>query len=192
MTMAFEIQRQPFVQILHDGHGHWLTISSIGGKPGNTDISVYDSMYLSVGSYTKKQIAAIVCSKENTITLSMRNVQLQAGGSDCGVFAIAFATALANNINPCECCFKQDAMRDHLRRCLESGKLTMFPLVKSRMPRKMVRHVDIIELYCSCRMPEVPPMVECSKCKEWYHIKCVSVPKRALENQSIAWYCKNC
>ena len=45
MTMAFEVQCQPFVQILHDGHGHWLTISSIGGKQGNTDISVYDSMY---------------------------------------------------------------------------------------------------------------------------------------------------
>ena len=61
MTMTFEIQRQPlnFVQILHDGHGHWLTISSIGGKPGNMDISVYDSMYPFVGSYTKKQIAAI-------------------------------------------------------------------------------------------------------------------------------------
>ena len=84
MMMTFQIQRQPFVQILHDGHGHWLTISSIGGKPGNTDISVYDSMYLSGGSYAKKQIAAIVCSKENTITLNMRNVQLQAGGSDCG------------------------------------------------------------------------------------------------------------
>ena len=54
MSMAFEIQRQPFVQILHDGHGHWLTISSISGKPGNRDISVYDSMYPSVGSYTKK------------------------------------------------------------------------------------------------------------------------------------------
>ena len=83
-------------------------------------------MYPSVGSYTKKQIAAIVCSKENTITLNIMvsNVQLQAGGSDCGVFAIAFATALANNINPYECCFKQDAMWDHLPRCLESGKLS--------------------------------------------------------------------
>ena len=59
MIMAFEIQYQPFVQILHDGHGHWLTISSIGGKPRNTDISIYGSMYPSVGSYTKKQIAAI-------------------------------------------------------------------------------------------------------------------------------------
>ena len=78
MTMAFEIQRQPFVQILIDGHGHWLTMSSIGGKPGNRDISVYDSIFPSVGSYTKKQIAAIVCSKEKTITLKMRNVQMQA------------------------------------------------------------------------------------------------------------------
>ena len=51
----------------------WLTISSTDGKPGNTDISVYDSMYPSVGSYTKKQIAAIVCSKENTITLNMKS-----------------------------------------------------------------------------------------------------------------------
>ena len=179
--MAFEIQRQPFVQILHDGHGHWLTISGIGGKPGNTDISVYDSIYLSVGSYAKKEIAAIVCSKENTITLNMKNVQLQ-------------ATALANNINPCECCFKQDAMRDHLPCCLESGKLTMFPLVKRQMPRKVVRHVDIIELYCSCRMPEVPPMVECSKCKEWYHIKYVSAyPKEHWRTKVLTGsYCKNC
>ena len=122
----------------------------------------------------------------------MKNVQLQAGGSDCGVFAIAFVTALANNNNPCECCFKQDAMRDHLRHRLESGKLTMFPVVERRMPRKLVRHVDIIELYCSCRMPKVPPMVECSKCKEWYHTNCVTVSKRALENQNIDWYCKNC
>ena len=192
MTMAFEIQRQPFVQILHDGHGHWLTITSIGGKPGNADLSIYDSMYPSVGSYTKKQIAAIVCSEENKITLNLMNVQLQAGGSDCGLFAIAFATALANNVNPCNCCFKQDAMRDHLRHSLESGKLTMFPMLKNWMPRKAVRCVEVIDIYCSCRMPEVPPMVECSKCKLWYHVKCVSVPKRALENPSIDWYCKNC
>ena len=160
-------------------------------------------MYPSVGSYTKKQVAAIVCSKENTITLNMRNVQLQAGGSDCGVFAIAFATALANNINPCECCFKQDAMRDHLQCCLESGKLTMFPLVKRRMPRKVVHHVDIIEFHCSCQMPEVPPMVECSKCKEWYHIKCVSVyPKEHWRTKVLTgtvktvkfvyYYCNHC
>ena len=102
-----------------------------------------------------------------------------------GVFAIAFATALSNNINPCECCFKHDAMRDHLQHSLESGRLTMFPLLKCRMPRKVVQHIDIIKLYCSCLLPEVPPMVECSKCRQWYHIKCVSVPKRALENSSI-------
>ena len=73
----------------------------------------------------------------------------------------------------------------------ESGNLTMFPMAKDRMPREVVRRVDTI-IYCSCRMLKVPPMVECSKCKEWYHVKCVSVPKRALENQNIDWYFTNC
>ena len=50
--------------------------------------------------------------------------------------------------------FKQDAMRDHLRRCLESGKLTMFPLLKNRMPRKEVWGVEKIDLYCLCRTPQ--------------------------------------
>ena len=35
--------------------------------------------------------------------------------NDCEVFAIVFAMALANNIDPCECCFKQDAMMGHLQ-----------------------------------------------------------------------------
>ena len=124
--------------------------------------------------------------------LNMMNVQLQAAFSDCGVFAIAFTTALANNINRCECCFKQDAMRDHLCHILESGQVTMFPLLKRRMSRKEVQRVEIVELYCTCRMPEAPPpMVECTKYKKWYHIKCVSVPKRALENKNAEWNCGN-
>ena len=57
----------------------------------------------------------------------------------CGLFAIAFATALANNINPCECVFKQDAMREHLQQNIESGQLTMFSLLKRR---KEVRHME--------------------------------------------------
>ena len=29
-------------------------------------------------------------------------------------------------------------------------------------------------------MPEVPPMVECTECKKWYHVDCVTVPKEAV------------
>ena len=30
MTMEFVIQQSEFIQILHDGHNHWLTISTVG------------------------------------------------------------------------------------------------------------------------------------------------------------------
>lgn len=46
-TWAFEVERSEFVQILHDGGAHWLTISNIGS--GNL-VKVYDSLYNSVGS----------------------------------------------------------------------------------------------------------------------------------------------
>ena len=49
MTLAFDVQRREFIQILHDGFGHWLTISTIGAtNPG--EVFVYDSMYPSVGT----------------------------------------------------------------------------------------------------------------------------------------------
>ena len=113
LTMAFDIQCGEFIQILHDGHGHWLTISSIGASKEVTEIFVYDSTYPSIGTYTKKLIAALVSSQEKKIVIKMMNVQLQAGGCDCGLFAIAFATGLANGIQPGECSFKLDAMRRH-------------------------------------------------------------------------------
>ena len=39
------------------------------------------------------------------------------------------------------------------------------------------------------RMPEIPPMVECAECKEWYHTECVTVPMEALENSSGVAQC---
>ena len=106
-------------------------------------------------SYTKKQIASIVSASKN-IELKMMNVQLQNGGCDCGLFAIAFATALANAIQPGNCFFKQDLMRKHLYKCLMEEKMTMFPL-KPRRTNRLVKSEDTIELFCTCRMPEIPP-----------------------------------
>ena len=43
-----------------------------------------------------------------------------------GVFAIAIATSLAFRNDPANITFQQDTMRDHLLKCLESGRLTVF------------------------------------------------------------------
>ena len=60
---SFDIERGEFVQILHDGHRHWLMVSTVGAK-NDCEVYLYDSMYPSVGTYTqKKQIASILCTE---------------------------------------------------------------------------------------------------------------------------------
>ena len=80
---SFDIERGEFVQILHDEHGHWLLVSMVGAK-NDGEVYVYDSMFPSVGTYTRKQIASILCTKQSKIELYIMDIQMQAGGSDCG------------------------------------------------------------------------------------------------------------
>ena len=190
---AFDIQSAEFIQILHDGHGHWLTVSTVGAEDG-AEVYVYDSMYPSVGTYTKKQVASILCSKRKAIKLNIMDVQMQAGGCDCGLFAIAFATALANGIPPGKFTFDQSKMRKHLYTCLQNGRLVMFPTKKERRVPVKVKSRDEIVIYCECRMPELRnvKMVECYKCKEWYHVHCVHVPQSALVDRNTKWFCNSC
>jgi len=53
--------------------------------------------------------------------------QKQKGGSDCGVFAIAFAAAAAQGINPSKLKLKQENMRAHLVQCFNEKNFTHFP-----------------------------------------------------------------
>ena len=47
--------------------------------------------------------------------------------ADCGVFAIAFATAICNGQDPEKLLFKTSEMRKHLHDCLENKKMQQFP-----------------------------------------------------------------
>ena len=57
-------------------------------------VDVFDSKYTSSLSTLKMQIACLVFTNNSNIVLSYRKVQEQSGGADCGLFSIAFATAL--------------------------------------------------------------------------------------------------
>ena len=186
----FEIQRQDFIQIVSNGYDHWLTISTVGARSGT--VNIYDSLYLSVGSHVKDQVAAIVCADEKEITLNHIDVQNQQGTCDCGLFSLAFAACLANGHQPEKQLFDQTKFRKHLYHCLVKGELTMFPTVKSRVPKKVIKSTDTIPIFCECRMPDHGNMVQCCQCMEWYHIECVDVPKRALDYSNEPWFCDNC
>lgn len=190
-TMSFDVEPGEFLQILHDKHGHWLTISTVG--LAHPEVMIFDSLYPSISTSVKMQIACLLYTKKPQIKLLFKDVQIQSGGSDCGLFSIAFATAITFGKQPEELVFTQSEMRPHLLHCLESQEMTMFPLKKSRKTAK-IPIIDVIPIFCVCRMPEFTNShwIECSTCKEWYHSNtCVTVSKKYFSTK-LPWYCTDC
>lgn len=120
----FDIVTSEFVQILHTGHMHWVCISSIGCMPG--EVNLYDSLYHDIiEDEVTQQVKCLMA--DSYVGLISVPVQQQLNGSDCGVFAIAFATCLVYGLNPKDFTFNISQMRPHLIQCLKNGKMEMFP-----------------------------------------------------------------
>ena len=90
---------------------------------------MYDSLVNgSIHSHTKKQIAPILFSPKEKITINFPALQIQHGGRDCGLFALAFATSLCFGENPSQITYIQhDGLHNHLVSCIEGEYLTKFP-----------------------------------------------------------------
>ena len=57
----------------------------------------------------------------HTPTLTMGRCQKQKGGKDCGLYSIAFPTALAFGLHPSKLKFNQSIMRQHLVDCFKKN-----------------------------------------------------------------------
>ena len=144
---------------------------------------VYDSSrHQCANSDVKNQIAALMFSSEKEIMLKYVSVQQQLGSYDCGLFALAFATSLVHGCDPAKTTYIQVRMRI----------VSLFPSASSVRDDSGILSTETIELYCKCRMSEIPPMVECSSCGEWFHTECVNVPDDALDDTHILWFCCSC
>ena len=185
-TLAFDVMREEFVQVLHSGGSHWLAVSTIGCPPST--VKVYDSLYSELPTQTKEQICA---SPEPVINLIYFVVQKQQNGCDCGLFALAYATALCLGQNPQSLLFKQSVMRAHLLKCLEEEDMKPFPC--KTVNRAQKSKTGEIEIFCKCRTQEGGRMVSCTGCGEWYHEECMPIPKQVWrKNSKYKWYCGNC
>lgn len=119
------------------------------------------------------------------------HMQYQIGGSDCGLFAIASACTLCNGQEPASFKYDQNVMRQHLLSGFQNKILTPFP-AKLRRCVKSVRRMENIKVYCECRLPDNgEKMVQCFKCKEWFHTKCVRLSEMFLNSNQL-WNCRNC
>ena len=68
LTLAFEVQREEFVQVLHIAGNHWVTVSTIGYHSSG-EVDVFDCMSATISSGLKNQIAALLCTENQNIIL---------------------------------------------------------------------------------------------------------------------------
>ena len=104
-------------------HGnHWIVASTLGCSNGEV-VKVFDSLYTSVDKDTQDVIVNLFQTAEK-LRLEMAKMCKHKGRNDCGLFAIAVATALAFGSSPVE--FQQSGMREHLLKCFEDGVMIPF------------------------------------------------------------------
>ena len=74
----------PYIQVLHTGADHWVTIHT---SLYNDEVTVYDSLFATHPTYhVLKQIAAILRSSAHENNLKLEKVQFQTNSVDCGVY----------------------------------------------------------------------------------------------------------
>ncbi len=189
----------PFIQVMNVNESHWITVSNIRARTdsaGNVDIypdtvCVYDCNWCTkskISLTTKQEICSFYKPTSSKVHFEYVNVDRQPNSSDCGVFALAFATELAHNSDPTLFCWDINEMRKHLIKhlinCLERGQMTPFPKHSKRRLRLGQR------VRLGCRMPDNGG-VRCAICLVWYHMTCVSLdPTKSY--LKIKWRCPDC
>ena len=163
------------LQILHRGcanSGHWFSVSTLNCDEGS--INIYGSAFNDLDHDSKAQIYSILKFYGKFIKLHTVPVQHQAGGSDCGLFAIAFAVALCFGLNPFKLSFQQHKMGDYLLHCLAENKFTNFPFNINPNWKKKKIITQKEKIFCSCRGLYDSEMAKCISCDEWFHLRYIS------------------
>ena len=113
------------LQIIHcyERH-HWIVATTV--KCANGQVHVVDSLFKLLDDETKATICRLFQRSVNSAIIKVIHSQKQTGVKDCGLFSIAFTTAIAFGQNPTKQKFQQQSMRAHLVNCFEK-KMIPFP-----------------------------------------------------------------
>ncbi len=114
-----------FVNILHVNSNHWLCVSNY--KCNIHEINIYDSLQVFRNGLPTKVLNLFNKMQPNLRTVRIKAVQQQTNGVDCGLFSLAYATSICNNIDPCTIFFNQLKLREHFNHCVSNKHVLMFP-----------------------------------------------------------------
>ena len=115
-----------YIQIMHTSNAHWVCVSSVVSEDGTVNLS--DSLYHNIILNEVQEHVLNLIGYSNFTSIQVVPVQQQTHGSDCGVFAAAFATCPAYGIRPETVQFDVPKMRNHLYQSFKSGVLKTFPI----------------------------------------------------------------
>ena len=103
-------------------------MSTVGCPSGVVQVFDMNSSYhLKLSHSLKCIIADMPQASKDSIVLKYSKMQQQSGASDCGLFAIATATAICNGQVLCMLEFYQFLMQKHLLQCFQNGAVLPFP-----------------------------------------------------------------
>ena len=114
------------MQIVNVNNCHWVCVAKM--NPNEYIIDLFDSnrqsyVYEDLG----KQVLSFLPNDVTEVIFTSHNVQRQTGGTDCGLFALAFATAICFGDNVSNLIFDQSALRHHLKKCINTAMIEPFP-----------------------------------------------------------------
>ena len=105
-------------------------------------------------------------------------------------------TSLAYDDDPITQLYSQQELRVHLKQCFERETLEPFPVSKTRRVKDRTAKEIAFSIYCKCQLPEPEDgskMVQCKKCQEWYHLKCLKSQLSIDQLESTdEWYRDDC
>ena len=202
--LQFDMARsQKWIQILFNERDHFVVAAK---GFGSHMVKLYDSNWDGINEPEQHLIyciAKIEKTSDKNLIIGLMSCEKQKQCGSCGLYAIAFATALAHSLNPSELRFDVSKLRSHLMECFQNGEITPFPTKEIRArsnwrPKKTISTLT----YCICRMPDfgdrmrIPEMyrvmAQCNSCKNYYHQQCEGIPQTAIDSRKTPWICSLC
>ena len=117
-------------------------------------------------------MSSLLKTPEKEMTYLVKTCQQQGNGFDCGVFAIAFATSLANGEDPSRILYDK---KKTLAEWMAAKKLTLFPFSIIRKTRSR-EITEKVEIYCVCHRTEYQLLSSTSASfEDWGYFGCTRV-----------------
>ena len=106
------------------------------------EVGIYDSAFDDLPHIQQLVVASLVKTEKKILRAKFSNVYMQTNGHDCGLYAIANATALAFGRDPSKEQYIPSKLREHLIQCLEDKEMRPFPTAKGTSKRRKTNQKD--------------------------------------------------